>query len=101
MSALDRRISNIETQLSYIITMISKDKTFTGYDIEAGRINTSRAQKTADDANEYAQNNKQEINTTQDALIETFEATVENSTNIAEVEDALMEVYELVIGMEG
>lgn len=96
MSNLEKRLSNLENQMAYIIKVISDNKKYTDYDIDAGRKNTSRAQTSADDANEACINNSKDITDTQNGLVEAYEATETNSDSIINIENAIVEIYEML-----
>lgn len=68
MSPLEKRMSNMENQMASIVKIIFGNKKNTEYDINAGRFNTSRAQRTADDATEYCNENEKEIELTMETL---------------------------------
>ena len=55
---IPQEIRNIKHQLRMNIQTTAKNKQYSDYDIEAGRVNTSKAQRTADDANTLARENE-------------------------------------------
>ena len=55
---IPQEIRNIKDQLRMNIQTTAKNKQYSDYDIEAGRVNTSKAQRTADDANTLARENE-------------------------------------------
>ena len=55
---IPQEIRNIKDQLRMNIQTTAKNKQYSDYDIEAGRVNTSKAQRSADDANTLAQENE-------------------------------------------
>ena len=55
---IQQEIRNVKDQLRMNIQTTTKNKQYSDYDIEAGRVNTSKAQRTADDANTLAQENE-------------------------------------------
>ena len=97
---IEKTLYNMQRQINNIIKTVSKDKQYTGYDIEAGRVNTAKAQKSADDANELSRDNSHNIEEVSDGLMETFEETVRNATSVEELQDAIIELYEMIIEKE-
>ena len=88
MSNIERRVSDLEKRLAYLVKNISKDKTYTGYDIEAGRTNTSNVQKKADDnATEILKTNEN-LSDTQDAICE---QSMISEQGISDIENAMCE----------
>ena len=61
MFGYGKEIKNIKRQLTQLILNTARDKRYSEYDIEAGRVNTSRAQRSADDANEKGRENAESI----------------------------------------
>ena len=61
MFGYGKEIKNIKRQLAQLILNTAMDKRYSEYDIEAGRVNTSRAQRSADDANEKGRENAESI----------------------------------------
>ena len=61
MLGYGKEIKNIKRQLTQLILNTARDKRYSEYDIEAGRVNTSRAQRSADDANEKGRENAESI----------------------------------------
>ena len=55
---IPQEIRNIKDQLRMNIQTTAKNKQYSDYDIEAGRVNTSKAQRSADDANTLARENE-------------------------------------------
>ena len=55
---IEKEIKNIKNQLTTLISIVSKNKQYADYDIEAGRVNTSKAQRSVDDANTLARENE-------------------------------------------
>lgn len=100
MFGLLKKVSNLEKQMSYLISNISKDKKYIGHDIEAGKKNTSKAQRDADSANDLGRENSKNIEEVSDGLMETFEETVRNATSVEELQDAIIELYEMIIEKE-
>ena len=100
MIDIEKTLYNMQRQINNIIKTVSKDKQYTNYDLEAGRVNTSKAKKSADDANELARDNSNNIEEVSDGLMETFEDTVRNATSVEELQDAIIELYEMIIEKE-
>ena len=61
MFGYGKEIKNIKRQLTQLILNTARDKRYSEYDTEAGRVNTSRAQRSADDANEKGRENAESI----------------------------------------
>lgn len=100
MSNLNMRTLNLERRMAYLISLISKDKTNVGYDINAGRVNTSRAQKSADDANELARENETCIMDVAGVASENDSAVMDVAEIASENDAAIMEVAEYVASLE-
>ena len=83
---IEKEIKNIKNQLTTLISIMSKNKQYADYDIEAGRVNTSKAQRTADDANTLAREN---------------EAGIMDVASVASENDgAIMELAEYIASLE-
>ena len=83
---IEKEIKNIKNQLTTLISIVSKNKQYADYDIEAGRANTSKAQRSADDANTLAQENDG--------------CTVELAGMASENNDAILELAEYIDKLE-
>ena len=101
MIDIEKTLYNMQRQINNLFNIVSKDKRYTGFDIEAGRVNTSKAQRSADLANDLGRENSQNIEEVSDGLMETFEETVRNATSVEELQDAIIELYEMLIEKEG
>ena len=101
MIDVEKTLYNMQRQINNSINIASKDKQYTGNEIEASRDNTARAQKSADQAGELGQENSKNIEEVSDGLMETFEETVRNATSVEELQDAIIELYEMLIEKEG
>lgn len=101
MIDVEKTLYNMQRQINNLSNIVSKDKQYTANDIEAGKINTSKAQRSADQANDLGRENSQNIEEVSDGLMETFEETVRNATSVEELQDAIIELYEMFIGKEG
>ena len=96
----EKRIENIENQLYALIKSISNNKKYTGYDIEAGRVNTSKAQRTADDANTLARENEGCILEVADIASENDGAIMDIAEIASENDGAIMELAEYIASLE-
>ena len=83
---IPQEIRNIKDQLRMNIQTTAKNKQYSDYDIEAGRVNTSKAQRSADDANTLAREN---------------EAGIMDVANVASENDgAIMDLAEYIANLE-
>ena len=83
---IEKEIKNIKNQLTTLISIVSKNKQYADYDIEAGRVNTSKAQRSADDTNTLAREN---------------EACIMDVAEIASENDgAIMDLAEYIANLE-
>ena len=110
----EKEIYNLRKLISNLIMMISRDKKYNGYDVEAGRVNTSKAQRSADDANTLAKENEGCILEVADvasendgAVMDIAEIASENDSAILDVamiasenDSAVMELAEYLANLE-
>lgn len=75
---IEKEIQNLKRQVLVLIRNVSRDKKYNNYDIEAGRINTSRAQRSADDANELSRENE-------GCILDVAEVASENDNAIMDI----------------
>ena len=97
---IDREINNIKNQLTTLISIVSKNKQYTDYDIEAGRVNTSKAQRTADDANTLARENEGCIMDVASVASENDGAIMDIAEIASENDGAIMELAEYIASLE-
>lgn len=97
---IEKEINNIKNQLTTLISIVSKNKQYADYDIEAGRVNTSKAQRTADDANTLAQENEGCILEVADVASENDGCAVELASIASENNDAILELAEYIDKLE-
>ena len=95
-----KEIEKIKKQLSVLIKNVSKDKQYTGYDIEAGRVNTSKAQHSADEANELSRENENCIMEVADIASENDGAILDIADIASENDSAVIELAEYVSMLE-
>ena len=88
MPNLEARVSKLEKQISTLIRNMSNGKKYMENDIEAGKENTARAQRSADKNAEEIAAAKSDIVDTQDAICEYSALTDEE---IADIENAMCE----------
>ena len=100
INELNRRLSNMENQVKMLIENVSKDKQYTNYDIEAGRVNTSKAQRTADDANTLARENEGCILEVADVASENDGCILDLASIASENDGAIMELAEHIANLE-
>ena len=100
INELNRRLSNMENQVKMLIENVSKDKQYTNYDIEAGRVNTSKAQRSADEANTLARENEGCVLEVAGVASENDECIVELSEIASENNDAILELAEYINNLE-
>ena len=97
---IDREINNIKNQLTTLISIMSKNKQYADYDIEAGRVNTSKAQRSADDANTLAQENEAGIMDVASVASENDGAIMDIAEIASENDGAIMDLAEYIAGLE-
>ena len=100
INELNRRLSNTENQVKMLIKNVSKDKQYTNYDIEAGRVNTSKAQRSADDANTLARENEACIMDVAEIASENDGAILDVAEIASENDGAIMELAEYIASLE-
>ena len=86
---IPQEIRNIKDQLRINIQTTAKNKQYSDYDIEAGRVNTSKAQRTADDANTLARENEAGIMDVASVASENDGAIIELAEYIANLEERI------------
>ena len=96
-----KEIEKIKKQLSVLIKNVSKDKQYTGYDIEAGRVNTSKAQRSADEANELSRENEGCILEVADIASENDSAVMDIAEIASENDGAVMDIAEIASENDG
>ena len=97
---IDREINNIKNQLTTLISIMSKNKQYADYDIEAGRVNTSKAQRTADDANTLARENEAGIMDVASVASENDGAIMDIAEIASENDGAIMDLAEYIANLE-
>ena len=97
---IEKEIKNIKNQLTTLISIVSKNKQYSGYDIEAGRVNTSKAQRSADDANALAQENEAGIMDVASIASENDGAIMDIAEIASENDGAIMDLAEYIAGLE-
>ena len=97
---IEKEIKNIKNQLTTLILNMSKNKQYIDYDIEAGRVNTSKAQRSADDANTLARENEGCILEVADVASENDGCAVELAGMASENNDAILELAEYIDKLE-
>ena len=97
---IEKEINNIKNQLTTLISIVSKNKQYADYDIEAGRVNTSKAQRSADDANTLARENEAGIMDVASVASENDGAVVELAGMASENNDAILELAEYIANLE-
>ena len=105
---IEKEIKNIKNQLTALISIVSKNKQYADYDIEAGRVNTSKAQRSAEDANTLARENEAcvmdvaEIASENDgAIMDIAEIASENDGAIVELAEYIANLEERITFLEG
>lgn len=95
-----KEIKNLQKQMSRVISNMAKDKKYTGYDIEAGRTNTAKAQHSADDANSLAGENEIGLMDVAEVASENDEAVMDIAEVASENDTAIMDIAEVVASLE-
>ena len=96
----EKEIYNLRKLISNLIMMISRDKKYNGYDVEAGRVNTSKAQRSADDANALAKENEGCILEVADVASENDGAVMDIAEIASENDGAIMDLAEYIANLE-
>ena len=86
---IPQEIRNIKDQLRMNIQTTAKNKQYSDYDIDAGRVNTSKAQHSADDANTLARENEFGIMDVASVASENDGAILELAEYIANLEERI------------
>lgn len=89
-----QEIKNIKAQIKTIILNSAKDKQCTNYDLEAGRVNTSKAQRSADDANVLTRENEA-------GIMDVASVASENDGAIVELAEYISNLEERITILEG
>ena len=97
---IPQEIRNIKDQLRMNIQTTAKNKQYSDYDIEAGRVNTSKAQRTADDANSLARENETGIMDVASVASENDGAIMDVAEIASENDGAIMELAEYIASLE-
>ena len=97
---IEKEINNIKNQLTTLILIMSKNKQYTDYDIEAGRVNTSKAQRSADDANTLAHENEGCILEVADVASENDGCILDLASIASENDGAILELAEYIANLE-
>ena len=86
---IPQEIRNIKDQLRMNIQITAKNKQYSDYDIDAGRVNTSKAQRSAYDANTLARENEAGIMDVASVASENDGAIIELAEYIANLEERI------------
>ena len=97
---IPQEIRNIKDQLRMNIQTTAKNKQYSDYDIEAGRVNTSKAQRTADDANTLAHENEGCIMDVASVASENDSAIMDIAEIASENDGAIMDLAEYLANLE-
>ena len=97
---IEKEIKNIKNQLTTLISIVSKNKQYSDYDIEAGRVNTSKAQRTADDANTLARENEGCILEVADVASENDGCILDLASIASENDGAILELAGYIANLE-
>ena len=97
---IPQEIRNIKDQLRMNIQTTAKNKQYSDYDIEAGRVNTSKAQRSADDANTLAQENEAGIMDVASVASENDGAIIDIAEIASENDGAIVELAEYIANLE-
>lgn len=92
MLGYGKEIKNIKRQLTQLILNTAKNNQYVGYDIDAGRVNTSRAQKSADDANEKGRENAESIIAAEQTITDMDLQNIETEQTITDMDLRIMEL---------
>ena len=97
---IEKEIKNIKNQLTTLISIMSKNKQNANYDIDAGRVNTSKAQRRADDANTLARENEAGIMDVASVASENDGAIMDIAEIASENDGAIVELAEYIANLE-
>lgn len=97
---IEKEINNIKNQLTTLISIMSKNKQYAYYDIEAGRVNTSKAQRSADEANELSRENEVCIMDVAEIASENDSAVMDIAEIASENDGATMDLAEYIANLE-
>ena len=97
---IPQEIRNIKDQLRMNIQTTAKNKQYSDYDIEAGRVNTSKAQRSADDANILARENEGCIMDVASVASENDGAIMDIAEIASENDGAIMDLAEYIANLE-
>ena len=95
-----QEIRNIKDQLRMNIQTTAKNKQYSDYDIDAGRVNTSKAQCSADDANTLARENEAGIMDVASVASENDGAIMDIAEIASENDGAIVELAEYIANLE-
>ena len=95
-----QEIRNIKDQLRMNIQTTAKNKQYSDYDIDAGRVNTSKAQRSADDANVLARENEAGIMDVASVASENDGAIMDIAEIASENDGAILELAEYIANLE-
>ena len=97
---IPQEIRNIKDQLRMNIQTTAKNKQYSDYDIDAGRVNTSKAQRSAYDANTLARENEAGIMDVASAASENDGAIMDIAEIASENDGAIVELAEYIANLE-
>ena len=97
---IPQEIRNIKDQLRMNIQTTAKNKQYSDYDIDAGRVNTSKAQRGADDANTLARENEVGIMDIASVASENDGAIMDVAEIASENDGAILELAEYIANLE-
>ena len=92
MLGYGKEIKNIKRQLAQLILNTARDNRYAEYDTEAGRVNTSRAQRSADDANEKGRENAESIIAAEQTITDMDLQNIETEQTITDMDLRIMEL---------
>ena len=95
-----QEIRNIKDQLRMNIQTTAKNKQYSDYDIDAVRVNTSKAQRSAYDANTLARENEAGIMDVASVASENDGAIMDIAEIASENDGAIMELAEYIANLE-
>ena len=96
----EKEIHNLKNLISNLIMTTARDKKYNGYDVEAGRVNTSKAQRSADDANTLAKENEGCIIEVADVASENDGCILDLASIASENDSAIIELAEYIASLE-
>lgn len=92
MIDIEKTLYNMQHQLDNMIRIVSMNKKCANNDIEAGRDNTAKAQRSADGANEKGRENEESIIAAEQTITDMDLQYIESEQMITDMDLRIMEL---------